>query len=122
MEPAAELAIPFRRRRIATMTTCGAISRGRRNPYFEVLRSYLRWRFIAIAIGVPALTAMQIASSARGVLDLVGLLLPFWILAKPLVSHLQAMFSSPRAHLTPGSIGLILSLTDSSRDCLSRWS
>jgi hypothetical protein len=102
MEPAAELAIPFRRRRIATMTTCGAISRGRRNPYFEVLRSYLRWRFIAIAIGVPALTAMQIASSARGVLDLVGLLLPFWILAKPLVSHLQAMFSSPRAHLTPG--------------------
>jgi hypothetical protein len=84
------------------MTTLGAISRGRRNPYFEVLRSYVRWRFIAIAIGVPALTAMQIASSARGVLDVVGLLLPFWILAKPLVSHLQAMFSSPRAHLTPG--------------------
>ena len=101
MEPAAELAIAFRGRRIATMTTLGAISRGRRNPYFEVLRSYARWRFIAIAIGVPAMTAMHMAHRARDVADAFGLLVPFWILASPLISHLKEMLSGPRSRLTP---------------------
>ncbi len=98
MEAAAELAIAFRRRGIAAMTAFGANLRRRRNPYFEVLRSYVRWRFIAIAIGVPAITAMQMAHRAR---DVAVLLVPFWILASPLISHLKEMLSGPRSRLTP---------------------